>query len=145
MKKSPFIFLSLALSFAFLGCAQKKGIKAEAQAPVLAAATPEPTLEPRAEVASPEPLDAHYIVRPGDSLWTISAKDNVMGDSMRWPLLYKQNRDQIVDPDLIEAQQDLSYRKVMTSAEVSDAVQKAKETPPYSPHSAPRKALPLKY
>jgi hypothetical protein len=69
----------------------------------------------------------------------------VLGDSFRWPLLFKANRDQIADPDLIEPRQDLSYKKQYSSEEIEDAIRKAKETPPYVPHSTPRKSLPVKY
>lgn len=86
-----------------------------------------------------------YIVKKGDSLWKISGKSAVLGDSFRWPLLFKANRDQIEDPDLIDAKLDLSYNKSYSKDEIEDAVSKAKETPPFVPHGAPRKSLPVKY
>lgn len=42
-----------------------------------------------------------YTVVPGDSLWAISAKDNIYGNPYWWPLIYKNNHAQIQDPDLI--------------------------------------------
>ena len=113
------------------GCAGKKEVKPE---PVVKA---EPTAVPEVKES--------YIVKRGDSLWKISAKGKVMGDSFRWPLLFKANRDQITDPDLIEPKQDLSFKKEYSKDEVEEAVKKAKETPPFVPHSAPRKSLPVKY
>ena len=41
--------------------------------------------------------------------------------------------------------QDLTWKENYTSAEISEAVYKAQETPPYVPHTKPRKQLPLKY
>jgi hypothetical protein len=64
-----------------------------------------------------------------------------MGDSFRWPLLYKANRDQIQDPNLIEPKQELQFKKQYDESEVSDAVKKAKETPPYSPRSSVKKKV----
>ncbi len=86
-----------------------------------------------------------YIVKKGDSLWKIAANPKVYGDAFQWPLLFKQNRDQIQDPDLIEVRQDLGIRKSVSEREIRDAIQKAKDTPPFVPHSTPRKSLPVKY
>lgn len=123
--------LSLTAITVASGCAGKKNIK------------PEPVVQ-----AEPTPVpvtNESYIVKKGDSLWTISAKGGVLGDSFRWPLLFKANRDQIADPDLIEPKQDLSYKKQYSKEDIEDAVKKAQETPPFVPHSTPRKSLPVKY
>jgi hypothetical protein len=102
-----------------------------------------------AEAEAPVPVKggskSSYVVKKGDSLWKISGKAAVLGDSFRWPLLFKANRDQIEDPDLIDAKLDLSYKKDYSKDEVEDAVKKAKDTPPFVPHAAPRKSLPVKY
>jgi hypothetical protein len=98
----------------------------------------------KAAVPTPE-AKASYVVKKGDSLWKIAGKSAVMGDPFRWPLLFKANRDQIEDPDLIEVKLDLGYKKDYSQDEINDAVGKAKETPPYVPHDAPRKSLPVKY
>ncbi|MCM1050015.1 MAG: LysM peptidoglycan-binding domain-containing protein [Clostridiales bacterium] len=48
-----------------------------------------------------------YIVKAGDSLWTISEKK--LGDGMKWTALYETNRDVIGDnPDLILPDMELS-------------------------------------
>jgi LysM domain len=105
----------------------------------------EPTPIPPLPTPEPTPHRNSYIVQSGDSLWSISGNRAVQGDSFRWPLLFKANRDQIIDPDLIEPDQDLTWKDFYTTDEINDAEQKAGDTPPYSPHSQPRKMLPLKY
>jgi nucleoid-associated protein YgaU len=96
--------------------------------------TPKPALPQRS-----------YIVVNGDSLWLISGKPLAFSDNFRWPLIFKSNRDQIIDPDLIEPGQKLAWKQYYPSREVDDAVRKARETPPYVPHSSPRKSLPIDY
>ncbi|HTB34809.1 MAG TPA: LysM peptidoglycan-binding domain-containing protein [bacterium] len=104
-----------------------------------------PTPVPELPTPAPTPHRNSYIVKPGDSLWAIAGDPSVQGDNFRWPLLFKANRDQIIDPDLIEPAQDLTWKDNYNTDEIGDAVSKAQETPPYAPHSAPRKQLPLKY
>jgi nucleoid-associated protein YgaU len=104
-----------------------------------------PTPVPPLPTPEPTPQRNSYIVQTGDSLWSIAGNRAVQGDSFRWPLLFKANRDQIIDPDLIEPDQDLTWKNFYTTDEINDAEQKAGDTPPYSPHSQPRKMLPLKY
>ena len=87
----------------------------------------------------------NYLVRKGDSLWVIAGKNSVLSDSFQWPLLFKSNRDQIEDPDLIEVRQDLNYKETYSREEIREAIGKAKETPAYVPHTKPRRVLPVKY
>jgi hypothetical protein len=106
------------------------------------------TLDGEAPLLLPLPAPAamgSYTVLKGDSLWTIAEKDKVLGDSFRWPLLYKANRDQIQDPDLIEPSLALRFKAFYTVAEAEAAVQKAGDTPRYEPHVTPRANLPMKY
>jgi nucleoid-associated protein YgaU len=42
-----------------------------------------------------------YQVASGDSLWSISGKQQVYNDPYRWPLIYKSNQGKIRDADLI--------------------------------------------
>ncbi len=51
----------------------------------------------------------HLTVVKDDTLWDLSASDGVYGDPFMWPLIYKKNRDQIQDPDLIEIGWRLDY------------------------------------
>jgi hypothetical protein len=153
--------LPLALGTAMLsaGCATRQEEKAvpsptpiqleSAFAAPVVNLTPEatevPTAVPPLPTPEPTPHRNSYIVKPGDSLWLISGLSAVQGDSFRWPLLFKANRDQIIDPDLIEPAQDLTWKDNYTTDEINDAEQKAGDTPPYVPHAQPRKMLPLKY
>ena len=54
---------------------------------------------------SPRAAETH-VVRAGDSLWSIAAQR--VGDATLWPVLYRANRDQIVDPSLLYPGQRLS-------------------------------------
>jgi len=51
---------------------------------------------------------ATHVVRPGESLWRISASPQVYGSGARWPDLYEANRGRIRDPNLIYPGQELS-------------------------------------
>ncbi len=129
----------LALAFVSTACVKKSQEK------------PQPTPVPQATAVEAKPVKSvkktgRYVVKKGDSLWKISAKKTSgLGDPFRWPLLFKANRDQISDPDLIDERQDLNIKKQYTKEEIADAIDKAKATPPYTPHDAPRKTLPVQY
>jgi len=49
-----------------------------------------------------------HVVRPGESLWRISARPGVYGAGVRWRDLYAANRARIKNPDLIYPGQELS-------------------------------------
>ena len=66
-----------------------------------------------------------YTVISGDSLWKISARDEVYGNPYWWPLIYKNNADQLADPDLLEVGQVLNIRVHPTISEVNAAVDHA--------------------
>ncbi len=104
---------------------------------------PPPPVEEEEE--APKTAVSKYKVVKGDSLWKISGKKNIYANSFKWPLIYKANKAIIEDPDLIYPRQNLKIKKDFSRDEVEDAIRKAKETPPYEPHSTPRKKLPIKY
>ena len=130
MKKKIFaiVFLSFATAL-FFGCASAEKVK-----PETTAVEPTPT---------PAPEEGKYTVEKGDTLWKISSQ--TYGDPFQWPLLFKANRDQIKDPDIIETSLELGVKKDFDETQIKDAVQAAKDTPPYKKHSKPRETLPLKY
>ena len=132
MKKTAFSFLAGAALMA--GCAS--------QQPVVKA---EPTPAPAVTATADNAPKARYVVKKGDSLWKIAGSKKGLGDPFAWPLIFKANRDQIQDPDFIEARQDLSFKKSYSKDEIADAVKKAEATPPFEPRKQPRKVLPIQY
>jgi nucleoid-associated protein YgaU len=67
-----------------------------------------------------------YQVVRGDNLWNIAGKSEIYSDSYQWPLIYKANRDQIKDADLISSGQVLNIDRNASSADVAAAVKHAK-------------------
>ncbi len=122
---------------ALAGCGAKQEVKPE-PTPAVVAATPEPTPEPT-------PAAQRYTVAKGDTLWGIAGMSDVYGDNFQWPLIFKANRDQIQDPDIIEIGQDLAISHEFSQAEVAQAIENAKKTPRYHRHTTPRKRLPIEY
>jgi nucleoid-associated protein YgaU len=86
-----------------------------------------------------------YKVARHDSLWKIAGKKKVYADSFQWPLLFIANREQIKDPDIIQPSWNLKVSRDVPSDQVANAVQKAKDTGRYSPHTSPLKKLPIDY
>lgn len=66
-----------------------------------------------------------YTVLAGDSLWGISSHENVYGNPYWWPLIFKNNMDQIKDPDMIHIGQELNIEIHPTIGNVNAAVQHA--------------------
>ena len=69
---------------------------------------------------------ASYTVSTGDNLWSISAQDSVYGNPYQWPLIFKANRHQIKDADLIYPGQELEIDQGASAADVAAAVNHAK-------------------
>lgn len=86
------------------------------------AAAMKEALEPVAE----ETGATSYMVERGDNLWSISGKDDIYGNPYQWPLIYKANREQIKDADLIYPGQDLSIVRGMSDEMINAAVNHAK-------------------
>jgi hypothetical protein len=141
MRKLLVVLLAVLVTVFLFGCAARQTVKQDAK--------PADTGTGLVEEATPEatavPTGMKYVVQKGDTMWGISSMGKIYQDPFQWPLLFKANRDQVVDPDIIEVGQSFDVRKDFGADEVTDAVQKAKDTPPFKPHNAPRKKLPLKY
>ncbi len=118
-----------------IGCGAKE---VQPEPTPVVVAEPEPTPEP-------EPEMQRYSVMPGDTLWDISGNADIYGDNFQWPLIFKANRDQIEDPDIIEIDQDLAISQEFTQEEVEMAIENARQTPRYVPHTTPRRRLPIEY
>ena len=52
-----------------------------------------------------EPTVKNYEVVKGDCLWRIAKKPEHYGNGFAWPVIYKANRDEIKNPDLIYPKQ----------------------------------------
>ena len=134
-----------AIVFVVSGCTTAK--PTEAEAGTATAATPAPstdnadllaeldkllndinTSEPEPDLTTstgPAPI-SRYIVQSGDHLWGISGQAQVYGDSYQWPLLYKRNRDNIYDPDLIYPGQVLHIDREASEQQIQLAIDHAK-------------------
>jgi hypothetical protein len=113
------------------------------------APTPEPTEPPAPPPPEVKPPKANpcknYIVIKGDTLWGISGMGLAYRDNFQWPLIFKANRDQITDPDLIYPKQEFCIRQDFTDEDVKKARKDASDTPKYVPHTKPRETLPVNY
>ncbi|MCK5091685.1 MAG: LysM peptidoglycan-binding domain-containing protein, partial [Gammaproteobacteria bacterium] len=67
-----------------------------------------------------------YTVSKGDSLWAISAKNEVYADPYQWPLIYKANSDSIKDADLIFPGQVFSINTSPAPGDVQAAIHHAR-------------------
>ena len=98
-----------------------------APATTTAAVTPAPATTTTTAAVTPAPKGiVGYVVQKGDHLWGISAKPAVYGDPYQWPLLYKRNRDEIYDPDLIYPGQVLHIQRDLSQTQINIAVNHAK-------------------
>ncbi len=82
-----------------------------------------------AKAEQPAPVAAasdSYTVISGDTLWGISARSEIYGNPYQWPLIYKANRSQIQDADLIFPGQNLSIARDVSAADVDAAVNHAR-------------------
>ena len=140
------LFLAVfILGFGFqFGCAgAKKAIESGQPTDQLASVSPaaESTAVPT-QVQAPVVQERYQVIK-GDCLWKISAK--VYQDAFKWVLIFKANRDQIQDPDLIYPRQILSISRGQSPEETLRAKDLALKTPKYRPHTRPRTKLPLNY
>ena len=69
--------------------------------------------------------DSYTVVR-GDNLWNISGKSSIYGDPYQWPLIFKANRSQIKDPDLIFPGQNFAIDRNASSSEIDAAINHAR-------------------
>jgi len=66
-----------------------------------------------------------YVVEKGDCLWTIS--EDQYGDPFLWTAIYKDNRDSIENPNIIEIDQELKVRYDHSSNDWAKARKEAYE------------------
>ena len=70
-------------------------------------------------------LYGQWVVGTGEHLWGISAHSGVYGDPHQWPLLFKKNRHQIKDADLLYPGQVLEIERDLDPAEIQRAIDHA--------------------
>lgn len=44
---------------------------------------------------------ATHVVKKGECLWYIAGYEQIYGNPLKWPVIYKANKNKIKDPDLI--------------------------------------------
>lgn len=134
-------FLTLAgfLAASLTGCQPQKPTEEPATSEAVVAPKKEAEKKPEPVKREPAPAPAtsssgktSHTVERGDCLWTISEGQDVYDDPFKWPLIYKANRDQIKDPDLIYPDQTFSIPRDSSSDDVDDAVHEAKTRGPWS-------------
>ena len=80
----------------------------------------------QAEMDKMGQMASSYSVMAGDTLWGISARSEIYGNPYQWPLIYKANRSQIQDADLIFPGQNLMIERNVSAADVDAAVNHAR-------------------
>ncbi len=78
-------------------------------------------------------LPTEHVVKKGECLWWIAEYQQVYNDPFMWPLIYKANRDQIKNPDLIYPNQTFSLPRQFSKDELTSARKQAGAARPYLP------------
>ena len=141
MPKTMGLILPLAIalaSFPASGSAEQKADSSPSATPV-EAMDPAPAAAPApggADVsAAPAKIDAkkipvvlvdRYTVMPGDTLGSIAARQDVYGDALLWPLLYRANVGQIGPGGLIFPKQELIVDRKYTPEDVKELTGRSK-------------------
>lgn len=81
---------------------------------------------------SPLSMPSSHNVVKGESLWVISEYKDIYKNPFQWPLIYKANKNQIKDPDLIFPGQTLTISRDSTYKEKEDAIRFSKTRGPWS-------------
>jgi nucleoid-associated protein YgaU len=105
-----------------------KAIAEKEMAPEVSAPDHPAPPKPSPPRPDPPPLPGKYVVRDGETLWSIAALRTIYRDALLWPLIYKANRDQIKDPRQIFPQQVLTIPRNVTSEEKKAAREKARRS-----------------
>jgi nucleoid-associated protein YgaU len=73
-----------------------------------------------------------WTVQSGNHLWGISGDKRVYNDPYQWPLLYKTNRHQIKDADLLQPGQVILIDRNHSEAEIRRAIDHARTRGPWT-------------
>jgi nucleoid-associated protein YgaU len=145
IKNLSAVILSAVALLVTTGCQKKAAAPeeiADSSPVVTSAPEPAPVEEAVVEevvetaVEEPAPVEAtgkgSHTVLKGDNLWSISESSDVYDDPFQWPVIYKANRDQIKDPDLIYPDQQFELPRDSSQEEIDAAVHEAKTRGPWS-------------
>ena len=149
MKRSIWAILLVLVIFS-VGCASKKVTSTpsqpEPEKEVQQPQEPEPKQE--VTITEPEPpapspmelyadkyasLPTQHKVEKGECLWWIAEYKQIYNDPFMWPLIYKANRDQIQDPDLIYPNQVFSIPRDFSKNQLTESRRQAGAPKPYLP------------
>jgi len=83
----------------------------------------------RAEEEALRARPRSWVVQKGECLWKIAEYEKIYSDPFQWPLIYRANKDQIKDPDLIYPDQEFAIPRDVPAEEVADAIKFAKNRP----------------
>ncbi|MDG1192621.1 MAG: LysM peptidoglycan-binding domain-containing protein [Arenicellales bacterium] len=75
---------------------------------------------------APVPGVSAYVVQAGDHLWGIASQPKVYSDPYQWPLLFKRNRSEISDADLIYPGQMIQIERDLSDSQVQEAIMHAR-------------------
>lgn len=115
----------LCISMFMSGCSSTATKETAPETPTATHVKPAPAARP-APAAKAALTRLQYTVVPGDHLWGISSKVNVYGNPYEWPLIFRDNRNQIEDADLIYPGEVLWIEKNPSHVDVDAAVRHAR-------------------
>jgi len=119
MKKMVILAVVLGLMLA-AGCA-KKTETAPVKPVVVAEQKVDKVLSPMERYEQDyNKLPTSYTVVKGECLWWISEYKQIYNDPFMWPLIYKANKGDIKNPDLIYPGQTFAIPRAYTLDEVKD-------------------------
>lgn len=100
MKKLTLLTIAMCVMFAW-GCSKK--VQSEPEVVVVEETDATVVVSDPMELykAEYDALPVSHTVTKGECLWWISEYKHIYNDPFMWPLIYKANRDQIKNPDLI--------------------------------------------
>ncbi len=114
--------------------ARQMALDARAKEKVATAPAPlAPPVEEEPVIIEEPDVDTSHVVVKGECLWWIAEYRQIYNDPFQWPLIYKANRDQIKDPDLIYPDQIFRVPRSATLEEIKEARRSAGAPRPYLP------------
>jgi LysM repeat protein len=112
--------------------AQEEIVVVEPEPVVVAEPAPEPTPRELYEQFYASLPTQHTVVK-GECLWWIAEYKNIYNDPFMWPLIFKANRDQISNPDLIYPGQTFQVPRSFDLDTVKEGRRMAGAPKPYVP------------